>query len=345
MPKQSIPSPVLVLAGGIALGAYQAGAFACLAERGIHPVWVAGSSIGAINAAVIAGSSPGDRTAHLESFWLPAQSALSASQTMMPEPMRHAANWATAIGTRLIGAVGQFHPRLPNPFSPFRSFYDLKPLRERLMALVDFSRLNSGDVRVTVAATDLESGELVLFDSARGDRIGIDHLLASCGFLPEFAPVELNGRLLGDGGLTANAPIEALYRDGPPGPLTVFVLDLFPRDGMRPASLEEAVLRKNDLTFANQTWQRLEAYCREADLRKKLAALQASAEPPGEQKVFYLSYRPGRADATPDKMYDYSPRTIDARWEAGAADMDEALRQSDYGPRESIRPRAIRRAS
>jgi len=328
MIEQSIPSPVLILAGGIALGAYQAGAVAYLAQRGTHPVWLAGSSIGAVNAAVIAGSLPGDRVKHLEALWLHAQppGPFAADATMVPGPMRHAANWATAIGTRLMGAVGQFHPRVPNPFTRFRSFYDLEPLRQRLTTLIDFDRLNSGDPRLTVAATDLETGELVLFDTGRGDRIRIDHLLASCGYLPEFAPVELNGRFLGDGGLSANAPIEALHCDPPEGPLTVFVLDLFPRDGKRPASLEEAVLRKNDLTFANQTWQRLEAYCRELKLKEALAAAQPTGEPGGAQKIFYLSYRPDRSDAISDKMYDYSARTIDARWQAGAADMDEALR-------------------
>jgi NTE family protein len=345
MAEHSIPSPVLILAGGIALGAYQAGAFACLAQRGIQPVWITGSSIGAVNAAVIAGSPAGDRVAHLEALWLHASSAPFTDAALMPGPMQHAANWATAIGTRLMGAVGQFHPRMPNPFAPFRSFYDLEPLRERVTALVDFDRLNGDDIRLTVAATDLETGELVLFDTARGDRIGIDHLLASCGFLPEFAPVELNGRLLGDGGLSANAPIEALHHDPPKGPLTVFVLDLFPRDGKRPASLEEAILRKNDLTFANQTWQRLDAYCRELELRERLAALRGESGHKGRQKVFYLSYRPDPSDAISDKMYDYSPRTIDGRWKAGARDMDEALRACGRVEEAQARPFAIRRPS
>ena len=95
----------------------------------------------------------------------------------------------------------------------FRSLYDLAPMKDRLERLVDFRRLNSGEVGFTVAATDIETGELVVFNPAKGDEISIDHLLASCGFLPEFAPVEIGGRLLGDGGLSANAPIEALGDD------------------------------------------------------------------------------------------------------------------------------------
>jgi predicted acylesterase/phospholipase RssA len=84
------------------------------------------------------------------------------------------------------------------------------PLKTRLAELVDFSRLNGGEVRVSVATTDIETGELVIFDTARGHRIELDHVLASCGFLPEFPAVEIDGRLLGDGGLSANAPVEAL---------------------------------------------------------------------------------------------------------------------------------------
>jgi NTE family protein len=118
------------------------------------------------------------------------------------------------LHTRLFGSAGHFRPRLPNPVGPFKSFYDLMPMKERIAELVDFDRLNGGNISIAVAATDIESGEPVIFDTARGDRIGIDHLLASCGFLPEFAPVEINGRLLGDGGLSANAPIEAVVRGG-----------------------------------------------------------------------------------------------------------------------------------
>jgi NTE family protein len=340
MNEQNIPSPVLIFAGGIALGAYQAGAFDCIATRGITPVWLAGSSTGAVNAAVIAGSAPDKRLQNLKALWLNAAPFTSRGASLLPGPWRHASSWATAIGTRIMGAAGNFHPRVPNPFAPFRSFYDLAPLRQRLLDLVNFDRLNDGDVRLTVAATDLESGQLVLFDTGKRDRIGIDHLMASCGYLPEFAPVEINGRWLGDGGLCANAPIEALRIDPPAGPMTVFVLDLFPRDGAVPASLEEALLRKNDLTFANQTWQRLECFCRERELEGRLAGTQGEPE-----KVLFLSYKPDPSDAITDKMYDYSPRSIDARWQAGLADMEEALRHVGMQSGGQLEPVAIRRAA
>jgi NTE family protein len=320
---------VLILSGGVGLGAYQAGAYARLhQDERLHPNWVAGSSIGAVNAAVIAGNAPDRRIERLQTLWhhYPTRMPVPDQPSVASARWRHLENWGSAIRTRLAGATGHFHPRAPMPFGPFRSFYDLEPLRDRLKHLVDLDRLNGGEIRVTVGATDLETGELVLFDTQRGDRISIDHLLASCGYLPEFAPVEIGGRLLGDGGLAANAPIEAL-RDHQQ-PLTCFVVDLFARDGERPGDLETALSRKSDLTFANQTWQRLEAFCREEQLRGELRVLQDKTGASGARRLatlYYLSYRPERSEAGSERLFDYSGRTIARRWQAGADDMDHAL--------------------
>ena len=182
---------------------------------------------------------------------------------------------------------------------PFRSLYDLAPMRERLKSLVDFGRLNSGDIRFSLAATDIETGELVVFDTAKGDGISIDHLMASCGFLPEFAPVEIGGQLLGDGGLSANAPVEALGDDASNS--LIFVIDLFARDGERPRSLEDALARKNDILFGNQTMQRL-----------KLLSATGQVGP-----IVLLSYRPSDEEAGPEKTFDLSRATISSRWAAG----------------------------
>jgi NTE family protein len=312
----------LVLSGGIGLGAYQAGAYAALhAEERMQPRWLAASSIGAVNAAVIAGSPATERLERLRALWRYDEHQSGIEGPSMLDRWRHLENWASAIGTRLAGSPGHFRPRAPNPWEPFKSFYDLAPLRDRLTKLIDFDRLNSGELRVTIAATDIETGELVLFDTEHGDRIGVDHLLASCGYLPEFAPVEIDGRLLGDGGLAANAPIEALRRRAD-GPLTCFVVDLFARDGARPKELETAVTRKNDLLFANQTWLRLEAYCREQELRAQLAKSNDL-----RTTIYYLSYRPAWSEAGSERPFDYSSRSIATRWSAGAADMALALRE------------------
>jgi NTE family protein len=299
-------SVALVLSGGLGLGAYQAGAFDALQRDGhFETNWLAGSSVGAVNGALIAGARPDDRIRALQDFW----SAPDFWHWSGPAPpyLAHMQNWSWALYTRLFGAAGHFRPRTPRAFGPFRSLYDLSPMRDRVERLVDFGRLNSQDLRFSVATTDIQTGELIVFDTSR-DRIGVDHLLASCGFLPEFAPVEIGGRLLGDGGLSANAPVELVLQDGT-GIDRVFVIDLFARDGPRPASLESALERKMDLLFGNQTLQCLKAYTGSETARP----------------VVYLSYRPAPTEAGSEKTFDLSRRSIEGRWASGFSDMSYAL--------------------
>jgi len=148
----------LILPGGVGLGAYQAGAYARLHEQeALRPNWLTGSSIGAVNAAVIAGTPPRDRTERLRQLWrYDTSTDTDRANDRLFAPWRHLENWASAIGVRIAGSTGHFRPRTPS-LGPFKSFYDLGPLRARLETLVDFDRLNSGDIRVSVATTDIES--------------------------------------------------------------------------------------------------------------------------------------------------------------------------------------------
>jgi NTE family protein len=312
-PPTELNSPVnatLVFSGGMGLGAYHAGAFEALQDAShIRPNWFAGSSVGAVTAALIAGCNT-DPVDALRQFW--AAGSLWTSPVELPHPFAHAQNWLSVLQTRLFGATGHFRPRLrTNPVGPFQSLYDLWPMKDRLGRLIDFGRLNSGEARLSVATTDIVTGELVIFDTAQGCRIGMDHILASCGFLPEFAPVEIDGRLLGDGGLSANAPIEAVLK--PEGKSAraslVFVLDLFASDGRRPSSFEDALARKNDLLFGNQTLRRLEAYSQTGNI----------------DPVIYLRYRPSAKEAGPEKTFDLSRSSIDHRWLSGRKDMQQAI--------------------
>jgi NTE family protein len=219
-------------------------------------------------------------------------------------------------------------------------------MRARLARLIDFERLNAGDLRVSVAMTDIESGDLVLVDTGKGERIELDHLLATCGFLPEFAPVEVAGRLLGDGGLAANAPIAAVMAHDSSGQdLVCFVIDLYALDGSRPVDLESALARKSDLIFGNQTWLQLAAWQREGALRALITRLGESmsdalrAQPAvtqlleagsrGQVTLLHLSYRAGPEEAGPEKAFDMSPATLAHRWQLGTLDMLEALRVLD----------------
>ena len=300
----------LVLAGGMGLGAYHGGAYEALLRANLCSLeWLAGSSVGAINAALIAGNSPDRTVERLREFW----SEPNVWQPRMQLPffhLRYAQNWISALQTRLIGAPGHFRPRTPGlPFEDFKSLYDLTPMRRSLERLIDFPRLNAGAPRLTIATTDIESGEVILFDTAR-ETLTMDHLMASCGMLPEFAPVTIDGRLLGDGGLAANAPVEPILADATAR--LIFVLDLFARDGGRPRSLAAAIARKNELIFGNQTLRLLEFW-------------RASAARSDERRVMYLSYQATEDEADAEKMFDLSAATVANRWQAGARDMEAAL--------------------
>lgn len=322
----------LVLSGGVALGSYQGGAFDRLqAEPGVGIGWIAGSSVGALNAAMIAGSAPAQRVEVLRTYWLRGSGWNLPTGLAPPGSLRHAANWMSVMQARLFGSPR--HVQAAGPRLTFSSFYDLTPTVDYLRRVVDFGRLNSGELRITVAATDIETGDVVLFDSQR-ERIELDHLLASCGFLPEFAPVEIDGRLLGDGGLAANAPVEPVLDESEGSDATIFVVDLFARDGPRPTGLESALERKNGLLFGNQTFVRLDAY-------RRFWKRQESTEP--RPTILYLSYRPVEGEAGPEMAFDFSQASANDRWSAGQMDMQEALSRHDAAKAQGAVLTAIRR--
>lgn len=300
----------VVFAGGLGLGAYHGGAFEALTSVSPHIDWVTGSSAGAITAALIAGCPIPDRLANLRGYWhAPAAPAVTTS------PSRHLSAWLSSINTRLLGHTGFFHPRLPLPSFPFTGLYDLGPTRERLQRLIDFGRVNIGELRISICATDLESGDAVLFDSS-SERIETGSHPGQLRISPEFGPVQVAGRWLGDGGLSLNAPFDPVLEA--PASLRLYVVDLYARDGNVPDGLEAAAERKSDLTFGNQTFQRL---------RHALEARQLRAELQGRDRndrIYLLSYRPGREEAGPEKSFDLSEAAMAQRWRAGFLDMQHA---------------------
>jgi NTE family protein len=310
-PTVSSQTVAMAFSGGLGLAAYHAGAYEAFAAQSKPLHWVTGSSAGAVTAALIAGSAKGDRIARLKSFWR--WPPVRRSETTPWQ--QHLYGWMAAIETRLAGSAGFFRPRLPalDPFR-FRSFYDLGPMRDRLATLIDFGRLNAGEPRVSVVATDLESGAPVVFDSHQ-TRLEMDHLLASCGFLPEFAPVEVAGRLLGDGGLSLNVPFDPILETETEDPLLLYVVDLYARDGEKPLSLEAAAERKNDLLLANQTHIRLTYLARERARRREEAGK-------AQDRIVLLSYRPGLEEPGPEKSFEFSASAFARRWNAGRRDME-----------------------
>jgi NTE family protein len=344
----------LVLSGGIALGAYQAGAYAEIEQAGERlPNWLAGISIGAINAAIIAGNPVGQRIEQLHRFWesnffeLP----LTAAWCDLPHtmgPWRRLYDQTAIMQTLLWGRPGLFRPR-PDAFSLINetpAIYDLAPLREQLLKLIDFDLLNSDAApRLSIAATDVLTGERVIFDTARGTAIEPEHLLASSALLPLFAPIETAGRLLGDGGLSGNTPIDLVLNEPNDAALICFVVDLFSPFGSRPQSLSAGAARAADLTFGSQTRAMLNEYKRVHRLTAavqqlaarlppevrddpEIASILADVDIQGGARaaiILLLDYRATVAEAGVGKAFDYASATLRERWQAGACAMREAL--------------------
>ena len=318
----------LLLGGGIGLGAYQLGAYAAFEDSAeIELQAVAGSSIGAINAAILAGNPPEQRLSKLRSFWKRVEREAAPDEWVDPlalartGPLRHLRNWGNILATRTTGTPGLFQPRLPGMGrSRVPSLYDAGPLADTLAELVDFELLNDGPVRFALATTDVETGDSILFDTALGDRITPDHILAASALLPAFEPVRIDGRWLGDGGFSANVPLEPLLCSERPcaAPPLCVVLDLFPPDGPLPASLEAAAERSTDLKYATQTTLRLAGLRRERALEARLGSTEATT-------VLHLSYRGPAHEAGQEKTYDFSPATLRYRQQSGAEDAAAAL--------------------
>lgn len=338
------PRVAVVLSGGAALGAYQAGAYARLHDSlGERLAWVAGSSIGAVNGAIIAGNEPQRRVPQLAAFWREA-SALRNAPAPVENPWlpRRATSWLGVLRARTAGSAF-FRPRLLPELLSQLSFYDLAPLEAKLPRFIDFDLLNRerrrGSVRLSVVTADVATGEPVVFDTGAGHRVEPVHVMASCGLLPDFQPVEVDGRLLGDGSFVEHAPARVVLGEPRDEALLCFLVDAFARIGPRPTTLERAAERRLDLLMTSQTRHVLDGLRREHRLRQHLAAalerLPASRRRKGGPAaaearsagatVFHLGYRAGSEEASPEKQFDFSAATLSGRWAAGESDMQQAL--------------------
>lgn len=329
---------VLVLGGGNALGSYLAGAYETLLHRAIEPQWIVGGSIGAVMAAIIAGNAPEDRLPRLKAFW---DEAMIRSPGLLGRgtKVRHTYNELHTITALLFGRPGLFGHRFPGmlsmlPWMPDDvALYDHTPLRQTLERLVDFDRLNRGDIRLTVGCVDLESGDEVLFDTTR-DTLGPEHFLASAAITPIFPPVEIGGRLLCDPGYTNNLPLDVPFAEPMNQDFTCIAVELFSLQATRPASLDSTAERANDLIFASATRRTLKALEREYALRDRW-------EPEGPKAtLLHLAYYAG-SDERAGKTFDYSPSSIRDRWAAGKRDMERSLALLDDAPGSSHRFRYL----
>ena len=246
---------VLVLQGGGALGAYQAGVYQALMEGGIEPDWVIGTSIGAINGAIIAGNLPQHRCERLHAFWTSVEQRAGHG---LPEIVP---GLSTVFANLMTVAQGVPTFFSPNPTAWFwqhtplgvegAAYYTTEPLRETLTELVDFACINSAHTRLTVGAVNVNNGEMRYFDS-REEPICLEHVLASGALPPAFPAVRVDGEPYWDGGIYSNTPIEAVLDDKPRRNSVIFAVQMWNPEGSEPETLWEVAERQKDIQYASR---------------------------------------------------------------------------------------------
>jgi NTE family protein len=341
----------LILQGGGALGSYQAGVYQALAEANLHPDWVAGISIGALNSALIAGNPPERRVDRLREFW----ETISVSPFGAPnfefndEFTRSVINQVRSLGILLGGAPGFFQPRVPPPFfypngSPEAlSYYDVAPLKATLERLVDFDLINDGRMRFSVGAVNVRTGNFVCFDSTT-HQIGPEHVMASGALPPGLPATEIEGEQYWDGGLVSNTPLQWVLDTSPRKDTLAFQIDLWSARGEFPRNLLESEARQKDIRFSSRTRMATDQFKKQQLLRCTIAKLLAkmptdllqtpeaemlAAE--ADEKVYnviQLIYRTKNYEGT-SKDYQFSRRMMEEHWNSGYNDAVRTLRHPE----------------
>src|SRR5438477_5868172 len=347
--------PVLVLQGGGALGSYQAGAFHALCRAGFEPEWVAGISIGAINAAIIAGNEGEKRVDRLKEFWEMVSSPVPWNPVTNGDRARSLFNETSAALIATFGVPGFFTPRIPPaplwpPGSPqAESYYDTAPLKKTLERLVDFDRINDLKTRLSVGAVGVTSGNLCYFDNfdfrKRGKKIGPEHIMASGALPPGFPSVVIEGEHYWDGGIASNTPLDFVLGEEAKRDLLIFQVDLFSACGLLPESLLDAAEREKDIRFSSRTRMNTDknrqihnARMAVRDLIGKLpddlkndpsVELLREASKENTVTVVHLIYRSKNYE-TNSKDYDFSHVAMVEHWEAGVRDVHSSMRHKDW---------------
>jgi NTE family protein len=325
---------VLVLQGGGALGAYQVGVYEALHEAGIEPDWVIGTSIGAINGAIIAGNPPQRRLERLHAFW----TSVEQRGIGLPELGSGLANLFANFMTVAQGVPTFFSPNLPAWFGHYlplgvdaAAYYTTEPLRESLAKLVDFAYVNSSRMRLTVGAVNVNNGEMRYFDS-REEAICAEHVMASGALPPAFPAIRVDGEPYWDGGLYSNTPIEAVLDDKPRKDSVIFAVQMWNPEGSEPATLWEVAGRQKDIQYASRAKSHIARQKQIHHLRHIIRELakQIPEKMRESSKVKELAswgcgttmhvarLNAPRLDGEDQlKDIDFTPAGIRARWQAG----------------------------
>jgi NTE family protein len=333
---------VLVLQGGGALGAYQAGVFAALDEAGVAPDWVVGTSIGAFNAAIIAGNPAGQRLDALNRFWGRLEHPFGFDGLLPPMLGGMMRSWATISA----GLPAFFRPNpaaFLGPLMPLGSahaaYYSVEPMRRLLAECVDFDLVNRGPVRLTVGAANVRNGAMRYFDS-RDMALGPEHVLASGALPPAFPAVEIDGEHYWDGGIVSNTPVEVVFDDNPRRSGVVFAVHLWNPDGDAPTTIWEVENRRKDIQYASRAHAHIKRQRQLHHMRHVIAELAAKvpAEARGNAFAELAAWgcttnmhvvrllAPSLPGEDHSKDIDFSPEGVRARRAAGLAHTRDTLR-------------------
>jgi NTE family protein len=353
MTENPFDHEILILQGGGALGAFQAGVYEGLAEAGRAPTWVVGVSIGAIATALIAGNPPEKRVERLRTFWNRISSYAPFDVPPWLEPMRSVLNKLSAGTVATFGSPGFFAPRVPPPAFALEgtpaatSYCDISPLKSTLEELVDFDRINSREVRVSFGAVNVRTGALAYFDN-QNIRIRPEHVMASGALPPGFPSVEIDGEHYWDGGIVSNSPLNYVWDERPLTTARIVMVDLFNARGELPRNLDEVSERLRDITYASKQRFSAERTKELGELRQALSDLLAKLpaklrdEPEARKLATLCDNRqwliarltnPRLPHGSQIKGFEFSRATVLDHWAAGL----EAVR-SDIANRETLEP-------
>jgi NTE family protein len=349
---------VLVLQGGGALGAYQAGVFQALSEGGIEPDWVIGTSIGAINAAIIAGNAPQSRIERLQTFWSRVGNGRLFDDAWSPSAV---GNVFAGMQTLAYGVPGFFQPNFPamwNVHLPLgierAAFYTTEPLKATLADLVDFAYIDHKRMRITVGAVNARTGRMRYFD-CRDTKVRLEHVMASAALPPGFPAVCIDGEPYWDGGVYSNTPIEVVLDDNPRRDSLIFSVNMWPAQGVEPKSIWQVLGRHKDIQYAS----RLESHiARQQQIHRLRHVVRELVKriPPDQQQdpevqelasygcrttmhlVRLLAPRLDHEDHTKD--IDFTRAGIRTRWRAGYEHTQRVLEhkpwQCDLDPLQAV---------
>jgi NTE family protein len=340
----------LVLQGGGALGAYQCGVYQALHEAEIEPDWVCGVSIGAINSAIIAGNPPDRRLERLHIFWDRITSRKIWHYTPDGDIFRKARNFTSSFMTTALGQPGFFAPHATNPWlSPAgartaTSYYDTEPLRQSLLELVDFDRINSKKMRFAVGAVNVLSGNFIYFDNAH-DEIIPEHVMASGALPPALPMVKVGTDHFWDGGIVSNTPLQHLLDQDDSLNSLVFQVDLFSARGALPRDIQDVMARHKDIMYSSRTRHNTDVYRKTHNLKVSLykALSKISDQQLSEQErelkrsisnlpeiaILQLIYQQ-KAYEGDSKDHEFSGTSMREHWTSGYEDTKRTLKRRDW---------------